>query len=66
MWRPVRDVGTEVADGRKSLLEQVISSSQAGAVGVGVVRPETNGPHRIKKGWLRLNFYYQCPKGSIL
>ena len=45
----VRIATKEVADGRRSLLEQVLSSPQVGIMGVGVVCPEANAPHLVKE-----------------
>ena len=49
MCEPVHVVAKEVADGRKSLLEQVPSSPQVGVMGVAVVRLEADAPHLIKR-----------------
>ena len=49
MCQPVRIVTKEVADGIKSLPEQVLSSPQVGVMGVGVVRSETSAPHLVKR-----------------
>ena len=46
--RAVRIVDKEVADGRKSLSEQVISSPQVRVMGVGIILPEANAPHLVK------------------
>ena len=48
MCQHVNIVAKEVADGRKSLPEQVLSSPQVGVTGVRVVRPEANAPHLVK------------------
>ena len=48
MCQPVHIVAKEVADGRKSLSEQVTSSPQVGVMGVGAVRPEADAPHLVK------------------
>ena len=47
--RPERIVAKEVADSRKGLPEQVISSPQVGAMGVEVVLPEANAQHLVKR-----------------
>ena len=47
--QPVRIVAKEVADGRKKLPKQVISSPQVGGMGVGVIRPEANAPHLVER-----------------
>ena len=39
----------EAADGRKSLPEQVLSSSQATVMGFGVVHSEADAPHLVKR-----------------
>ena len=49
MCQPVHIVAKEVANGRKSLSEQVISSPQVEIMGVGVVRPEANSPHLVTR-----------------
>ena len=46
-------VAKEAANGKKTLPEQILSSSQAGVMGVGVVRPEANAPHQIKRAGFR-------------
>ena len=43
-------VAREIADGRKSLPQQVISALKGGVIGVGIVPPEANAPHLVK--WL--------------
>ena len=48
MCQPVHTVAKEVADGRKSLPEQGLSSPQVGAMGLGVVRSGVDAPHLVK------------------
>ena len=52
MCQPVHIVAKEVADGRKSLPEQVLSLPQVGVMSVGVVRPEAKAPHLVQRAGL--------------
>ena len=53
MCQPVHIVAKEITDGRNSLPEQVLSSPRVGVVGIGVVLPEVNAPHLVKRAGLR-------------
>ena len=48
MRKPVHIVAKEVAGGKKSLPEQVLSSAKVRVMGVGVVRLGPDAPHLVK------------------
>ena len=59
--QPVRIVPKEVADGRKSLPEQIISSPQMGVMGP----PGGQSPTLGQKGWLQLKACCPRPKRGV-
>ena len=49
----------------ESFTEKICPSPPAGVAGLGVIHPETDAPHGVKRAGLQPNVRFQCSEGAV-